>query len=178
MLTSPVGRNLYEDALRELARGNHSMARSLMSRSAKLDYLPAISTYATFLEHGIGGKRSMPKAIRWLKTATIRGDSASGLRLAIWFVEAQNFAEAKQYLGIWGFSNSRGALLLAHLFARSRSCRATKKAKFALAYAENGQHLSFSKEEREAKLELAADFRKRNPIYGGTTRARPIGGKA
>jgi TPR repeat protein len=175
MLVNPVGRKLYEEALCELAHGNNAAARGLMSRSAKLDYLPAISTYATLLEHGVGGKRSMPKAVRWLKAATKRGDSASSLRLAIWFAEAGNFAEAKQSLALWGYGDSRRALLLAQLLARSRSCRATRAAKRALAIAGNGDHFSLSKEEREALRQLNVEFRKRNPTYGGTTRARPHG---
>lgn len=162
----------FEDAMRHLAMGNLAFARASMSHAAKLHYLPGINTYAYMLEHGVGGRRSREKAIRWLKLAAERGDTAACLQLGAWYTDARHIGDAKFWLSRAG-SHPRAVLLWIKLIARSRSCRATERAKRALNFTlnERGQ---FTPEEREDRNRLFADFRKRNPSHDPTKRARPI----
>lgn len=168
MLRIPAGRQLYDDGFRELARGNLASARGLMSEAAKLQYVPAIAMYALMLEHGIGGRVSMPKAVHWLTLAAERGDSASSLRLAAWFIERENYAEAKHSLARV-FTDPRAALLLAQLYSKSRSCRATTRAKRALDRARSlATGIILWEDERETLRAPSLEFRKRNPTYDPT----------
>jgi TPR repeat protein len=165
MLRIPAGRQSYEDGLRELAHCNLARARALISAAAKLEYLPAIAIYALMLEHGIGGRASMAKAVVWLKRAAKAGESASALRLAAWFIENRNYAEAKHSLRSV-YRDPRAALLLTQLYSKSRSCRASRRAKAMLVHAGSMQHLGvFGEDEQEAYQVLFQEFRKRNPTF-------------
>jgi hypothetical protein len=80
--------------------------------------------------------------------------------LGQWFIDRGNDERAKFWL--WKSPGSHGALILATLYAKSRSARATTRAKDCLSRAEAGLR-QLGTPEREALARSKTEFSVRNP---------------
>ncbi|MGO4668161.1 tetratricopeptide repeat protein [Bosea sp. 2RAB26] len=153
--------SVFAAAMQHLASGRPQIARRMMKRAADAEHRPAISMYGSFVEHGIGGAPNPHKAVLWLKRAASLGDPASCLRLAELRLASGSEAEAKYWL-YKAPSHPPALLLLAKLFSRSRSARATARARNALERAVACQELLTDNERASLDL-LRAQFRNRTP---------------
>ncbi len=151
----------FVSAMNYLAVGNLQAARRSMKLGADAQEPNALAMYALFVEFGIGGRPNLEKALPWFEKAAARGDQPSCIRLAKWCIDSRNFQKAKFWLRK-AYPNPRASLLLAELFAKSRSVRATGQAKFYIAHARILRHQLSAKEVEELDL-ISAEFRNRNP---------------
>lgn len=125
------GPSAFAMAMAHLSAGHVQSARRLMREAAEADHLPGLSLYASFVEHGVGGRPNFRAAMRWFERAARRGDHSACVRLAGWHLSRNSKPQAKFWL-----SKAKGyppaMVLLARLYAESRSVRATREAKLAL----------------------------------------------
>jgi TPR repeat protein len=159
------GSETFAAAMMRLAAADLQGARRLMKLAAELDHLPALSIYASFVEHGVGGEASMSKALNWYKRAATRGDHGSCVRMGEWYVAHAKDAQAKFWLTqAWG---SSGALLrLIRLYIKSRSVRSTNLANdaFKSLWIRRKQMSDIERQEAE-KLRKELSKRKGDAIF-------------
>lgn len=155
------GKTLYEAAQKKLAATDFPGARRLMKQAAERGHLPAMRMYATFLEQGIGGRKSARKAMNWFEKLASKGDRIACAHLGEWFVEQGNDAKAISWLK--RADGARSSLLLVSLWSKSRSVRKTMKAKHLLSRLKPEE---FTGEERQLYDVLVAEYSKRNPDSG------------
>lgn len=125
------GQSAFARAMAHLGAGDIQSARRLMRTAANAGYVPALSLYASFVEHGIGGKPNVRPALIWFERAARHGDHAACVRLAEWHLSRNSKPQAKFWLSkAMGYPPAM--VLLARLYAESRSVRATREAKLAL----------------------------------------------
>ncbi|MFS8037713.1 tetratricopeptide repeat protein [Xanthobacter sp. AM11] len=125
------GPSAFARAMAHLSAGDIQSARRLMREAADADHLPGLSLYASFVEHGVGGKPNVRAAMIWFERAARHGDHAACVRLAGWHLSRNSRPQAKFWLSkAMGYPPAM--VVLSCMYAESRSVRATREAKLAL----------------------------------------------
>ena len=155
--------DMFNEAMAKLAAGDLQNARRRMKAAADANYPPAVSLYALFVEHGIGGRASEHKAMLWYTRAARLGDTSAEVRLARWHLANHRIPQAKYWLR--QTRDPRARLVLAGLYEASRSTRANALAKLALSFATGCSELNV--EERAELERLRTEYRSRtsNPMW-------------
>jgi len=132
-----------------------------MREAAGQGFLAAIVQYALFVEYGVGGKPAPGKALVWLEKAAALGEATACMRLADRCLARGDVGRAKFWL-MKSEPNARAMLMAAGLYARSRSVRATRRAKRLIGLIWRNESMLTAKEKAEFDA-LKIAFWKRNP---------------
>jgi TPR repeat protein len=160
-VTESASISLYDDAMANLAVGDLRNARRIMGEAADAQYEQAVSLYASFVEHGIGGRANERKAMIWYAKAARLGNAGACIRLASWHIVNGSLPQAKYWLRK-AYGDPRAMLILAGLHERSRSVRATVSAKSALSTV-SVHRTQLNPNERAEYERLSAEYRRRKP---------------
>jgi TPR repeat protein len=153
--------DLFSEAMQALAADDVALARRLMASAAKADHRQALTVYAIFIEHGVGGRPNATRAMAWHRRAADMGEPISCLRLAQWHADNRQIPQAKFWLRQPGF-NPKSSLAHLRLEAGNRSVRTTNVIHSIISHL-SGRTSALSDEERLELAGIAQAYRNHRP---------------
>ena len=117
--------DLFAEAMRTIATGDVRNARRMLRQAADAEHMPAMTIYAAYVEHGVGGNPNEHKALAYYRRAAQLGDPTACLRVAKWHSDRKQIPQAKFWLR--KSCSFRAALARIRMDVKSGSCKTTEE---------------------------------------------------